>query len=85
MVNSFICSMTQKPGLVIYLKCVLAKPGNIGMRGEIGTFLDTVGKSDDFSELQDAEWLVNLAFGVDILRHLNDLNVKRQGKGVFVH
>ena len=45
----------------------------------------TVGKADNFPELQDTDWLADFAFGVDILGHLNDLNMKLQGKGVFVH
>ncbi|KAI7790853.1 putative general transcription factor II-I repeat domain-containing protein 2-like [Triplophysa rosa] len=55
------------------------------LKAEIATFLNTVGKTDDFPELQDTNWLTDLAFGVDTLRHLNDLNLKLQGKDVFAH
>ncbi len=55
------------------------------LKGEIATFLNMIGKTDDFPELQDTEWLADLAFGVDTLRHLNDLNLRLQGKDVFVH
>ncbi|KAI7789436.1 putative general transcription factor II-I repeat domain-containing protein 2-like [Triplophysa rosa] len=55
------------------------------LKVEIATFLNTVGKTDDFPELQDTNWLTDLAFGVDTLRHLNDLNLKLQGKDVFAH
>ncbi len=55
------------------------------LKGEVATFLNMIGKTDDFPELQDTEWLADLAFGVDTLRHLNDLNLRLQGKDVFVH
>ncbi len=55
------------------------------LKGEIATFLNMIGKTDDFPELQDTEWLADLAFDVDTLRHLNDLNLRLQGKDVFVH
>lgn len=43
--------------------------------------MGNVGKA----ELQDLDWMCNFAFGVDVLNHLNDLNVKLQGKNPFVH
>ncbi len=55
------------------------------LKGEIATFLNMIGKTDGFPELQDTEWLADLAFSVDTLRHLNDLNLRLQGKDVFVH
>lgn len=55
------------------------------LRGEIGSFLELMGKANDFPELKDAHWLCDLAFAVDILAHLNELNVKLQGKNQFVH
>ena len=55
------------------------------LRGEIMTFLGNVGKADEFTELQDLDWMCDFAFGVDVLSHLNDLNVKLQGKNAFVH
>ena len=45
------------------------------------TFLGNVGKADEFSELQDFDWMCDFAFGVDVLSHLNKLNVKN----AFVH
>ncbi|XP_034547514.1 general transcription factor II-I repeat domain-containing protein 2-like [Notolabrus celidotus] len=55
------------------------------LRGEIWTFLETVGKADEFADLQDPAWLCDFAFGVDVMSHLNDLNLKLQGKNMFVH
>ena len=48
------------------------------LRGEIMTFLGNVGKADEFTELQDLDWMCDFAFGVDVLSHLNDLNMKLQ-------
>ncbi len=55
------------------------------LKGEIATFLNMIGKTADFPELQDTEWLADLAFGVETLRHLNDLSLRLHGKDVFVH
>ncbi len=55
------------------------------LRGEIVTFLEIVGKADEFAQLQDPDWLCDFSFGVDVLSHLNDLNVKLQGKKAYVH
>lgn len=55
------------------------------LKEEIGAFLAFVGKSDEFPELSDKNWLCDLAFAVDIFSHLNELNVKLQGKDQFVH
>ncbi|XP_051501690.1 general transcription factor II-I repeat domain-containing protein 2-like [Myxocyprinus asiaticus] len=52
---------------------------------EIETFLVMVGKVDEFAELKDQDWVCHLAFSVDVLGHLNELNLKLQGKNVFVH
>lgn len=54
------------------------------LKAEIATFLNTVGKTDDFPKLQYTDWLANLAFGMDTLRHLNNLNLRLQRKDVFV-
>uniref|UniRef100_A0A674JT19 HAT C-terminal dimerisation domain-containing protein n=1 Tax=Terrapene triunguis TaxID=2587831 RepID=A0A674JT19_9SAUR len=43
------------------------------------------GKENYFPELKNSNWVCDLAFGVDILTHLNELNVNLQGKNVFVH
>ena len=55
------------------------------LKGEINTFLELVGKSDEFPELSDKNWLCDFAFAVDIFSHMNELNVKLQGKEQFVH
>uniref|UniRef100_A0A8C0IYY8 Uncharacterized protein n=1 Tax=Chelonoidis abingdonii TaxID=106734 RepID=A0A8C0IYY8_CHEAB len=43
------------------------------------------GKENDFPELKNSNWVCDLSFDVDILSHLNELNVKLQGKNVFAH
>ena len=55
------------------------------LKGEINTFLELVGKSDEFPELSDKNWLFDFAFAVDIFSHMNELSVKLQGKEQFVH
>ena len=36
-------------------------------------------------KLKKPEWVSDLAFSVDILNKLNELNIKLQGKGIFAH
>nr|XP_023956744.1 general transcription factor II-I repeat domain-containing protein 2A-like [Chrysemys picta bellii] len=55
------------------------------LRDEICTFLEMQEKENDFLELKNSNWVCDLTFVVDILAHLNELNVKLQGKNVFVH
>ena len=55
------------------------------LKEEIRSFLELMGKSDEFPELSDTDWLCDFAFSVDILSHMNELNVKLQGKDQFVH
>uniref|UniRef100_A0A087Y1S5 HAT C-terminal dimerisation domain-containing protein n=1 Tax=Poecilia formosa TaxID=48698 RepID=A0A087Y1S5_POEFO len=55
------------------------------LKEEILSFLELMGKSDEFPELRDEDWLCDFAFTVDILSHMNELNVKLQGKDQFVH
>lgn len=55
------------------------------LRDQIGVFLENVGKAGDFPELKDSDWMLDFAFAVDLMGHLNDLNRKLQGKDVFVH
>uniref|UniRef100_A0A8C3TIA3 SPIN-DOC-like zinc-finger domain-containing protein n=1 Tax=Chelydra serpentina TaxID=8475 RepID=A0A8C3TIA3_CHESE len=55
------------------------------LRDEINTFLEMQRKENDFPELKNSNWVCDLAFGVNILAHLNELNVNLQGKNVFVH
>nr|XP_048691119.1 general transcription factor II-I repeat domain-containing protein 2A-like [Caretta caretta] len=52
---------------------------------EIFAFLEMQGKQNDFPELKNSKWVCDLTFGVDILAHLNELNVNLQGNKVFVH
>lgn len=54
------------------------------LRGEIWMFLETVGKAEEFAQLKDPDWVCDLAFGVDLMGHLYDLNLKLQRKNVFV-
>lgn len=55
------------------------------LKQEIISFLELLEKVDDFPELSDTDWLCDFAFAVDILIHMNELNVKPQGKDQFVH
>uniref|UniRef100_UPI00398EC136 general transcription factor II-I repeat domain-containing protein 2B-like n=1 Tax=Pristiophorus japonicus TaxID=55135 RepID=UPI00398EC136 len=52
---------------------------------EICIFLEMQGKENDSPELRNSNWVCDLTFGVHILALLNELNVKLQGKNVFVH
>ena len=47
--------------------------------------MELMGRSDEFPELSDKNWLCDFAFAVDILSHMNELNTKLQGKDQFVH
>ena len=55
------------------------------LKEEINSFLELMGKSDEFPELSDSDWLCDFVFAVDIFLHVNELNVKLQGKDQFVH
>ena len=55
------------------------------LKGEISAFFELVGKSDEFPGLSDKNCLSDFAFAVDIFSHVNELNVKLQGKEQFVH
>ena len=52
------------------------------LRQEIITFLEMNGRSTD--EQKDESWLQDLAFDVDITAHLNNLNLKLQGKNNLI-
>lgn len=52
------------------------------LRKEIALFLQDKGKST--AEINDPKWICDLAFLVDITKHLNDLNTKLQGKDQHV-
>ena len=55
------------------------------LKEAITLFLKSIGKVDDFSELEDRDWLPDFAFSVDILTHMNQVNAKLQGKELFTH
>ena len=52
------------------------------LRKEIAIFLNS--KQQDSSHFQNAEWLVNLAFLVDITTHMNNLNKELVGNNKHV-
>lgn len=55
------------------------------LKEEIGVFLERQGKTEEFPELSNKSWMCDFAFATDIFSHLNELNVKLQGKEQFVH
>lgn len=50
------------------------------LRGQIGVFLENVGKAGDFPELEDSDWMLDFAFAVDLMGHLNDLSRSCKGR-----
>ncbi|XP_035862707.1 general transcription factor II-I repeat domain-containing protein 2B-like [Sander lucioperca] len=52
------------------------------LREEVKQFMDMKGKP--VNELSDGKWLCDLAFMVDITKHLSELNVKLQGPNQLV-
>ncbi|XP_069571869.1 general transcription factor II-I repeat domain-containing protein 2A-like, partial [Brachyistius frenatus] len=55
------------------------------LKQEIISFLELLEKADNFPELSDTDCLCDLSFTEDVLTHMNELNVKLQGKDQFVH
>ena len=56
------------------------------LREEIIIFLELKDTTLEFStQMKNTESQSHLAFVVDILDRLNELNLKLQGKGVFAH
>ena len=53
------------------------------LREEIFVFMEMKGRS--VSELKNEDWVRDLGFLVDLTSHLNELNLKLQGKGQLVH
>lgn len=53
------------------------------LRTEIKIFMETKGKP--VTEFEDEEWVLDLAFLVDITEHLNDLNLRLQGKNQLIN
>ena len=43
------------------------------------------GKDKEHPQLKQSEWLLDLAFAVDLFKHLSVLNTTLQGKGTFAH
>ncbi|XP_038564407.1 general transcription factor II-I repeat domain-containing protein 2A-like [Micropterus salmoides] len=53
------------------------------LRDQIQDFC--VKKGHDVPELSDEDWVTDLGFAVDVTALMNELNVKLQCKGLFVH
>uniref|UniRef100_UPI0037E9C4C4 general transcription factor II-I repeat domain-containing protein 2A-like n=1 Tax=Semicossyphus pulcher TaxID=241346 RepID=UPI0037E9C4C4 len=53
------------------------------LREEIHEFC--VKKENDIPQLSDADWIADLGFAVDVTVLMNELNVKLQCRGLFVH
>jgi Spin-doc zinc-finger/Domain of unknown function (DUF4371) len=53
------------------------------LKDDIYVFMMEKGK--EIPELVNSEWLIQLAFLVDITSLMNDLNIKLQGKGKLIH
>ncbi|KAL7375030.1 hypothetical protein ABVT39_010920 [Epinephelus coioides] len=53
------------------------------LREEIHEFC--VKKGNDIPQLSDADWIADLGFAVDVTALMNELNVKLQCRGLFVH
>ncbi|XP_074501494.1 general transcription factor II-I repeat domain-containing protein 2A-like [Sebastes fasciatus] len=53
------------------------------LRKEIHEFC--VKKGKDIPQLTDADWIADLGFAVDVTALMNELNVKLQCRGLFVH
>ena len=54
-----------------------------GLKVEIEKFCKIKGKN--ILELSDVDWIVDLAFAVDVAALMNELNTKPQDNGLFVH
>ena len=55
------------------------------LKTEILLFLELKGKDKDYPQFKQSEWLSDLAFAVDLFKHMNELNTILQGKGTFAH
>ena len=53
------------------------------LKDEIQQFME--GKGNPIAEFNDAEWICDLAFLVDITSHLNELNSRLQRKGQLIN
>ena len=54
------------------------------LKTEILLFLEIKGKDKEFPQLNQSEWLSDLAFAVDLFEHMNELNKGIQGKAKTV-
>ncbi|XP_067940461.1 general transcription factor II-I repeat domain-containing protein 2A-like [Watersipora subatra] len=54
------------------------------LKEEIGAFLESQRKADEFLELSNKSWLCDFAFAADVFSHINELNMKLQEKDQFV-
>ena len=52
------------------------------LRTEIKIFMETKGKRD---WIEDEDWVLELAFLIDLAEHLYDLNLRLQGKNQFIN
>lgn len=82
--QEFLKNMDSEYGDVIYFSEVRwLSRGNMlkrfyDLRNEVKSFMEAKGKG--IPELQDEEWLTDLAFLVDMTSHLNELNTRLQGQ-----
>lgn len=53
------------------------------LRTEIKIFMETKGKP--VAEFEDEDWILDLAFLVDVTEHLNDLNLRLQGRNQLIN
>ena len=54
------------------------------LRDEVKLFFEVQGKIEFFSWLHDEEWIMCLAYLVDIFEQLNKLNLQMQGKNTNI-
>ncbi|GBO10267.1 General transcription factor II-I repeat domain-containing protein 2A [Araneus ventricosus] len=54
------------------------------LKDDIVSFFHVEQCSAECEMLEDAKWLSDFAFFTDLLRHMNNLNVKMQGKNQFI-
>ena len=86
--QSFLASMESEYEDLLYFSAVrwLSRDTMLErffvLRKEIAAFMEKKGKP--VTELNDYAWICDLAFLVDITKHLNDLNVALQGKGQHI-
>jgi len=86
--RNFLCDLdTEYPDLVMFNSVRWLSRGAMlkrfsSMVPEIKSFLSSIGK--DCSELDDATFLLHLGILTDITVHLQDLNLKLQGKDKLI-